>query len=550
MLLVLVVVVVVLLATDFPLSVSGQLRQCPPRAVNPFLPRFHIMGNLSQGPTQQPDMINDVSAVLLYRGVLHVFHQFAQTGWAHSVSFDGGAHWRNLPHAIVPDPSHTYDGRGSDDGSLTVRPDVNGGEPLILYDIAPAPTPSTASRVRDTDRPLLAVARAVDPTDPLLEVWAKDPRNPVAFSGPGACFPSTIWKNAQHWNFLSNGRRYFTDDPTFHTWQRSNITAEGFPAGGRGGQWFVRLPALSPASPTRGAAPQPAKLPTHVININHYTGDLGGGNKFELGVYHPGNESWTRLGESYSDYSPQFNWAALQYAGQRLVNVAWLTGIQGTRRNHHPYINRAPNSALSLLREVRYDPAVGELISQPLDEYKLLRNATLYQAAFLPLLPLHPHTPLSAGVNGTSTALPLTHGGDAIELRARFILPTERSDAMNVGVSVLAPQARVQQASLLNSTVVRVHVGAASATDGSRAGNLSVGIERRPGDPPLPETWQAWSAPFTVPANERDVDIVLFVDRSSAYLSPGPASQLQRTVMYTFQISAIVPHSYVLLMRV
>ena len=247
-----------------------------------------------------------------------------------------------------------------------------------------------------------------------------------------------------------------------------------------------------------------------------------------------GNESWSRLGESYSDYSPQFNWAALQYAGERLMNVAWITGIQGRRRNHHPNLNRAPNSALSLLREVRYDPAVSELTAQPLDSYKQLRNATLFQAASLPLPPLAAATDSDhgnvtttrsskrAGRRQTTALLPLTRGGEAIELRVRFPLPKESGASMDVGVSVLAPaslsrEGGVGRSPLLNSTVARVHVGsAASAVGGVRAGNLTVGIERAASDPALPDTWQPWSAPFRVPLSETDVDVVIYVDRSSA----------------------------------
>lgn len=289
-----------LLLAARPATTVTQQRQCQPRESNPFMPLFHIVGNFSQGGSAQPDSINDVSAVLLHGGVLHVFHQFSQTGWAHAVSADGGAHWRNLPHALVPDRTHTYDGRGSDDGSLTVHPGVNGGEPIILYDIAPAPAPplrlaagaAQDSAARAADRPLLAVARAADPSDPLLEVWTKDPQNPVSFDGgPGACFPSSIWPNGQHWNFIANGVRFFTDDPTMHSWRRSNKTAsEGFPAGGRGGQWFVPLPNLTAQSaPLKNKAENRAPrrtAPTHLINVNQYTGDKGG-NIFELGIYHP-----------------------------------------------------------------------------------------------------------------------------------------------------------------------------------------------------------------------------------------------------------------------
>ena len=142
----------------------------------------------------------------------------------------------------------------------------------------------------------------------------------------GACFPSGIWKNAGHFNFVANGQRFSTTDASFHTWSRQ--AGGSFPAGGRGGQWFEALPYVSSAG---GQQPSQGGQPTHLINTNHYTGDTGG-NRFQLGEYYPSNESWAAvINESFTDYSPQFNWAALQLSDNRLFNIAWITGIQVLR---------------------------------------------------------------------------------------------------------------------------------------------------------------------------------------------------------------------------
>ena len=40
------------------------------------MPIFHILGNFTGGDGVQPAAINDVSSVIEYKGVWHVFHQF------------------------------------------------------------------------------------------------------------------------------------------------------------------------------------------------------------------------------------------------------------------------------------------------------------------------------------------------------------------------------------------------------------------------------------------------------------------------------------------
>eukprot|EP01052_Picozoa_sp_SAG31_P031600 SAG31_NODE_3366_length_4358_cov_2.048133_5_plen_199_part_00 len=76
--------------------------QCQARADNVYMPTFHILGNFTRGSGGQPEPINDVSSVIFYKGVWHIFHQFGQCAWAHVVSRDL-AHWKNLRYPITPD---------------------------------------------------------------------------------------------------------------------------------------------------------------------------------------------------------------------------------------------------------------------------------------------------------------------------------------------------------------------------------------------------------------------------------------------------------------
>lgn len=59
--------------------------QCQSREANPHMPIFHIVGNFTNGDGAQPAAINDVSSIIEFKGVWHIFHQFGQCGWAHAV---------------------------------------------------------------------------------------------------------------------------------------------------------------------------------------------------------------------------------------------------------------------------------------------------------------------------------------------------------------------------------------------------------------------------------------------------------------------------------
>ena len=128
-----------------------------------------------------------------------------------------------------------------------------------------------------------------------------------------------------------------------HTWTAVN-KSEGFPGGGNGGQWFVKRP------PTVDGRPAPTGAPSHVVNVRN-------GNQYVMGNYSAEAETFsysvdgnatacsccpfppTCLVEPSAsnpqgssaiprtDASNQFGWGAMQFAGERLMNVAWITNI-------------------------------------------------------------------------------------------------------------------------------------------------------------------------------------------------------------------------------
>ena len=75
------------------------------------MPIYHIIGNVTADPNgavTNVESINDVSSVIQYKGIYHVFHQCCQNHWDHVVSRDL-IHWTRLPPPIVPNMNPTGD---------------------------------------------------------------------------------------------------------------------------------------------------------------------------------------------------------------------------------------------------------------------------------------------------------------------------------------------------------------------------------------------------------------------------------------------------------
>ena len=331
---------------------------CQPRAAHPFLPIYHLIGNVTSdagGKVVSVEDINDVSSVFLWAGVYHVFHQCCQNHWDHAVSRDL-VHWTRLPPPIVPNMNPTgvphpdwYDAHGSWDGSLSVPHDWNGiTEPVVLMttvegappgDAAAADRPRSIRAAAATARSRssagmavgMAVVRPTNASDPYLVSWTKDAANPVAFENGSAIdspydTPGQIWRSGDHWNFLVVGERYTTTDPTLHTWRK--VAGEQWPTGEFGGQWFSPLANLAD-----GSAP-PAGSPGWMMSV-------GDGGKYALGDYRPANESWTTRNEGVTiDYGPDSAWEAGQFAGGRFMNIGWFNRgppMEEEERSEEPF---------------------------------------------------------------------------------------------------------------------------------------------------------------------------------------------------------------------
>ena len=114
--------------------------------------------------------------------------------------------------------------------------------------------------------------------------WTRADNNPVNFTGTPIAFPSPVWQNGDHWNFVGQGSRFQTSDPTFHSWTNMGAFVDG---GDTSGQWWTTIPNQI------NGAPPPAGSPNRAVNI-------GNGADFLLGTYYAENETfvpWSPAGE-------------------------------------------------------------------------------------------------------------------------------------------------------------------------------------------------------------------------------------------------------------
>lgn len=257
-------------------------------------------------------------------------------------------HWTRLPPPVRPnrtDPRQWYDHSGSYDGGVSLLPPTLGG-PTIVYDVIECAIRRSTGKcggpayvgckcINDTDPeagtpmdpPWMGVARPVNTSDPYLLEWAKDPSNPINFTGgpgTGGANPGSIWWNdrLKHFNLLALSHaggggasasgggaaaaavglpmrgplttgtmfRYETTDPTFHNWTRKGVFAGKH--SGMGGQWFMRLP------PTVDGSTPPPGTPTHIIT----SGDGGG---FAFGDYDEATDEFVAAPAAWTQVSTQ-----------------------------------------------------------------------------------------------------------------------------------------------------------------------------------------------------------------------------------------------------
>ena len=250
---------------------------------------------------------------------------------------------------------------------------------LRLKSIPPLTQPLGPHPERLGDTPRVEPAIPKDPSDPYLREWIKTEPGPVKFDGVPCSFPGRVWKSkvGNYFNMVCayGGRapwaRYTSTDPKLMEWKVADTSfTQGVDKGADAGALFHKIPNADPDGPT------------HMINTNT-------GSAFYLGKYNSSTEVFTVTDSEVQviDSASRYHWAASGNDGPdpdtdsgRLLTVSW--------------VSNSP-SVISLIRELSYDRASKQLVSNPVPEYTLLRNGTFLEGK--PLGPLAP---------GSSKALP------------------------------------------------------------------------------------------------------------------------------------------------
>lgn len=367
-------------------SVTATPLACQPNAAEPMMPLFHIIGNVTPvGDTFSLEPINDASGITFYQGLYHIWHQCCQNHWDHLISADL-AHWQRLPPPIQPLTLKTWD------GSITLLPDADGG-PVILYDAQDGKLGSHGEDPRGPlDKSIIGVARPAI-HDKYLMLWERAPENPVNFTGAPTEFPGQVWKNGDHYNFIGEGNRYSTTDPTLHAW-----TNMGPFVGARdhSGQWWAPTPNQIDGTPP------PAGVPNRVVNV-------GGGATYMFGDYNASAETftpWTPNGPS-PIVSTLERGKADWFGGQggadnndRMMIIGWALpdwNSAGTPQRQ----TTGALTRLTLLREVNFDVPTQGLVSNPVPELAALRTAVIANETGVALSP-EPH--VVGGTEGGAAA--------------------------------------------------------------------------------------------------------------------------------------------------
>jgi hypothetical protein len=337
------------------LGASADPLACQPNSVQPMLPIFHIIGNVTQHDdgTLSVEPINDASGITYYGGLYHLWHQCCQNHWDHVISADL-IHWQRLPPPIQPVTLRTWD------GSISMVDAAFGG-PVILYDAQDGKMPLPA------DSAILGVARLANLSDPYLMTWARAENNPVNFTGAPIAFPGQVWRNGGHFNFVGQGSRFTTTDPTFHLWTNMGAFTG---VGEHSGDWTAPVPNQV------GGAPPPLGAPNLAVNVF-------GGADYLLGTYdpaaetfapwRPANETPGRVVRLEGGRADWFGEGGGADNNGRMMVVGWaLPDYKGPAGPGVDAVTR-----LTLVREVNWDAALGSLVANPLPEIALLRAEIL-----------------------------------------------------------------------------------------------------------------------------------------------------------------------------
>jgi hypothetical protein len=320
--------------------------------------------------------------------------------------------WQRLPNALAA---------GSYDGSATVVP---GGGPVIMFDCATEICPSgsnldlerassaTADRQQQQqeheeaeeaptgadrqqqqqqqqqdqqqhpdDIPVVGVARPANLSDPTLREWVTASDNPIVVDSPGEFVaPSKLWHNSSGAAFMAMNAGdsviglFSSVDPRLHAWHLED--PRWFPTGGGGAVVFLPLPATVSGGVFSGPN-----------GTNHACGSCDPSLCFILGRFDPtGNQAFTQTvpGKHCTDlgydmggffvYSesgvvppeaPGHPTASPGHWGRsetRFVQQGWIAGL----------------AALTVVRELRFDPLQQSLVSLPAAGSVIYRRPSLH----------------------------------------------------------------------------------------------------------------------------------------------------------------------------
>mmetsp|Transcript_18496 Transcript_18496/g.54844 ORF Transcript_18496/g.54844 Transcript_18496/m.54844 type:complete len:499 (-) Transcript_18496:31-1527(-) len=435
----------------------------------PMLPTFHIIGNVTQATDGDIKLepINDASGVTFYGGVYHVWHQCCQNHWDHIVSRDL-IHWQRLPPPIQPLTERTYD------GSISILPMADGG-PIFLYD-APDKVPHGWPGCGEC---ILSIARLNDTNDKYLKTFTRDPLgNPVQLELNGVkppAFPSTIWKNGDHWNFVDQGSRFTTKDKTFRKWDNADTNFLGGGCRENGGQWWIPTPNQV------GGGANPPGTPNQIVNC-------GGGNVYRMGNYFAENESFVPTGAPNANLEHgNTGWWGAQGGpanNNRMMMIGWVRDFHGDAGPGITFLTR-----LSLLREVNWDVKTASLVANPVPELSGLRTEVIASET----VPSIPSGELHL-VNGTG-------GGVAASADVNITFTANLANA-SFGACVL------NDGTSTGGIGIAIQSDSGGGSGGARTFKANVGL--------CHNVQENLGVPFTVFGDENEITVRILPDRSVA----------------------------------
>jgi beta-fructofuranosidase len=297
--------------------------------------------------------------------------------WGHATSRDL-VHWRHLPLALAPTPGGP-DQDGCFSGCAVVD---DAGVPTLVY----TGVRGAAQRV--------CLARAVDPDDPDLVVWAKDPRNPVIPEPPAgldliAYRDPSVWREGNWW-YMVHGVGLAGRGPAALLYRSRDLVS-----------WAARPPALVGDAVHTAAGwecPQLFPLGTeHVLLVSawepgHARHAFWSVGRFTDERFEP--RAWGQL-DGGALYAPQ---TFVDARGRRIL-FGWL------RENRPPaaMLQAGWSGVMSLPWLVSADPAGGLPHMAPVPELAALRVAHW-----------------RVGERGVDGVVGLELTGDSLELQAVF----------------------------------------------------------------------------------------------------------------------------------